>query len=327
MNGMKLTTNYLGIELKNPLIISSSGLTNSVQKIKKLEDAGAGAVVLKSLFEEQINRDALSMLKESDYPEAEDYILNYTKNNTVEQYLRLIEEAKRSVDIPVIASINCISSKEWFSFAKPIQDAGADAIELNVFILPDNIHENGYLYEQIYDDILLNLSKKISFPISVKIGQHFTNIPAFVKNLKSRGAKGVVLFNRFYAPDIDVDSMTFTSSEVFSNPSELKQSLRWIGIVSSLVKNIHLCASTGVHDGTALVKQLLAGATVVQVCSVLYKKGPEYVSTILSDLMKWMKKHNFNSIDEFRGRMSYKNIPDPTIFERSQFMKYFSNIE
>ncbi len=324
---MKLTTNYLGLELKNPLIVSSSGLTNSVKKIKKLESVGAGAVVLKSLFEEQINRDALDMLKETDYPEAEDYILNYTKNNTVEQYLQLIEEAKNTVDIPVIASINCISSKEWLFFAKSIQDAGADALELNVFILPDNIHENGYLYEQIYDDILIHLTKNINIPISVKIGQHFTNIPAFVKNLKGRGAHGVVLFNRFYAPDIDVDSMTFTSSDVFSNPADLRQSLRWVGIVSSLVKNIDICASTGVHDGLAVVKQLLAGATAVQVCSTLYKNGPEYIGEILKDIEEWMKKHNFSSIDDFRGRMSYKNIPDPTIFERSQFMKYFSSIQ
>ncbi len=324
---MKLTTNYLGIELKNPLIISSSGLTNTVKKIKKLENAGAGAVVLKSLFEEQINRDAISMLKEANYPEAEDYILNYTRNNTVEKYLKLIEETKDSVDIPIMASINCISSKEWISFAKNIQDAGADALELNVFILPDNIHENGYLYEQLYDDILVNMTQKVTIPISVKIGQNFTNIPAFVKNLKGRGARGVVLFNRFYAPDIDVDTMTFTSGEVFSNPSDLRYSLRWVGIVSSLIKNIDICASTGVHNGISVVKQLLAGATAVQVCSVLYQNGPEYIRTMLSDLEEWMKKYNFDSIDEFRGRMSYKNIPDPTIFERAQFMKYFSSIQ
>ncbi|MBA7564122.1 Dihydroorotate dehydrogenase B (NAD(+)), catalytic subunit [subsurface metagenome] len=324
---MKLTTNYLGIELKNPLIVSSSGLTSTVPKIEKLENAGAGAVVLKSLFEEQINMDASTMLKESDYPEAEDYILNYTRNNSVDQYLELIEKAKDSVSIPIIASINCISSKEWLKFAGTIQDAGADALELNVFILPDNIHENGYIYEQLYDDILVNIKTKITIPISIKIGQHFSNIPAFVKNLKGMGAQGVVLFNRFYAPDIDVDTMTFTSSEVFSNPVDLRQSLRWVGIVSSLVKNINICASTGVHDGKALVKQLLAGATAVQVCSVLYKKGPEYLSTILSELKEWMKKHNFKTIDEFRGRMSYKSIPDPTMFERAQFMKYFSSIQ
>lgn len=324
---MNLKTQYLGIELKNPLIVSSSGLTNTVKKIVKLENAGAGAVVLKSLFEEQINRDALDMLKESDYPEAEDYILTYTKNNSLDQYLKLIEEAKKTVDIPVIASISCISSKEWLSFAKSIEESGADALELNVFILPNNIHENGYLYEQIYDDILVNLAQKVNLPIAVKIGQHFTNIPAFVKNLKGRGAKGVVLFNRFYAPDIDVESMSFTSSEVFSNPADLRQSLRWVGIVSSLVKNIDICASTGVHNGTALVKQILAGASAVQVCSAIYKNGPEYVSEIIAEFEEWMKKHNFKSVDEFRGRMSYKNIPDPTVFERAQFMKYYSSIQ
>ncbi len=323
----KLETHYLGIKLRNPLVVSSSGLTSSVNKIEKLAEAGAGAIVLKSLFEEQIRIDAGTMINESDYPEAEDYIMTYARNNAVDEYLKLIEGAKAKVDIPIIPSINCISAKEWISFAQSMQEAGADAIELNVFVLPTNIHDTGSAYEEIYLEILDAVTHKITIPISIKLGQHFSNIPSLINKIQARGAKGVVLFNRFYAPDIDIDSLTFTSSEVFSNPADIRYPLRWVGIISSLLPTIDICASTGVHDGNGMVKQILAGARAVQVCSVLYKKGPEYIKQILSDFTAWMDKHNFEEIREFRGRMSYKNIPDPTIFERAQFMKYFSNMQ
>ena len=192
-----LATKYLGIDLKNPLVISSSGLTSSVAKIVKLEESGAGAVVLKSLFEEQIRMEAGTMISSSDYPEAQDYIMNYTRSNTVDQYLQLIEDAKKSVTIPVIASINCISASEWQSFAKSIQQAGADAIELNAFVLPDSVTTSGQHYEQLYYDILAGVKSYATIPVSVKLGQNFSNIPALVNNLYARGARGVVLFNRF----------------------------------------------------------------------------------------------------------------------------------
>lgn len=323
----KLETHYLGIKLKNPLVVSSSGLTSSINKIEKLYNAGVGAIVLKSLFEEQIRMEAGTMINGSDYPEAQDYILTYARNNAIDEYLRLIESAKAKVDIPIIASINCITSKEWISFAQSMQEAGADAIELNVFILPTNIYDTGTACEEIYLEILDAVTNKISIPISIKLGQHFSNIPSLVNRIQTRGAKGVVLFNRFYAPDIDIDSLTFTSAEVFSTPTDIRFSLRWVGIISSLVPKIDICASTGVHDGVGMAKQILAGARAVQVCSVLYKNGPEYVKQILSDFTSWMNKHNFESIREFRGRMSYKNIPDPSVFERAQFMKYFSSMQ
>jgi dihydroorotate dehydrogenase (fumarate) len=323
----KFETHYLGINLRNPLVVSSSGLTSSVKKIEKLAEAGAGAVVLKSLFEEQIRMEAGVMINNSDYPEAEDYIMTYARNNAIDEYLSLISQAKEKVDIPVIASINCITSTEWISFAQNIQEAGADAIELNVFILPTNIHDNGSSYEEIYVEILDALRDKITIPVSIKLGQHFSNIPSLVNKLHARGAKGVVLFNRFYAPDIEIDSLTFTAAEVFSSPTDIRYSLRWVGIISSLVPKIDICASTGVHDANGIAKQLLAGARAVQVCSVLYKNGPEYVKQMLSDFGAWMDKHNFENIREFRGRMSYKSIPDPSVFERAQFMKYFSSLQ
>ncbi len=322
----KLETSYLDLKLKNPVIVSSSGLSNNISKIEKLARSGAGAIVLKSIFEEQIRIEAGLMLKGSDYPEATDYIMTYAKSNALDSYLKLIEEARASVDIPIIASINCVSSSEWISFAKNMQEAGASAIELNVFILPTSAKDNGKTYEELYSSLLANIKKVVTIPVSVKIGQHFSNIPAFVNNLKAYGADGVVLFNRFYAPDIDLDTLTFTTSEVLSSPADIRYSLRWVGIVSSLVPKLDICASTGVHDAQGVIKQILAGAKAVQVCSVLYKKGPEYLEKILVDMDEWMDKHNFTNLREMRGRMSYKNIPDPTVFERAQFMKYFSDL-
>ncbi len=321
------STNYLGIQLRNPVIVSSSGLSSSISTIEKLAQAGAGAIVLKSIFEEQIRMESGSMLKNSDYPEAEDYILNYSKLNAIDQYLKLIEDAKVRVDVPIIGSINCVSASDWTSFAQSMQDAGADAIELNVFFVPNNIQENRDEYENLYLKILTSVKKEISIPVAIKIGQNFSQLPAFVNSLYSRGANGVVLFNRFYAPDININNLSLTTSEVFSSPADIRDSLRWIGIISALIPNLDLCASTGVHDGAGVVKQILSGAKAVQVCSTLYKNGIEHLGKMIDELNEWMKLNNFSTISEFRGRLNYKNIPDPMIFERVQFMKYFSNME
>ncbi len=322
-----LSTNYLGLELENPIIVSSSGLTNSVEKIRKLEEYGAGALVLKSLFEEQIRYEAGTMADTSDYPEAADYVNYYTKNNSVEEYLQLISDAKNQSDIPVIASINCISGKDWLDFASNVQEAKADALELNIFVLPtDKSKKPGY-YEEKYLNIAAKVKSHVSIPVSVKVGPYFTNLHYMVEQLFYRKIAGVVLFNRFYAPDIDTDQLKITAAEVFSNPSDIRQTLRWVGMISSDYKfqNLDVAASTGVHDGDAAVKLLLAGADAVQVCSVLYKKGPEYVREILNDIKLWMDKRNYSTIKEFRGELSYQNIEDPAMYERAQFMKYFSS--
>ncbi len=323
----KLETKYLGLSLKNPVIVSSCGLSSTVDKIAKLAQAGAGAVVLKSIFEEQIKMEAGSMLKDANYPEAQDYILNYAKSNALDSYLKLIEDAKKTVDIPIIASINCASASEWVSFAKAIEKAGADALELNVFFVPNTTHEDGLHYENLYIDILKAVKAKVSIPVVMKLGQNFSNLPAFVDRLKGHGASGVVLFNRFYAPDISTGDLSFTTSDVLSSPADIRFPLRWTGIISALVNHLDICASTGVHDGQAVVKMLLAGATTVQVCSVLYKNGVDYLTQMVSEVEAWMDQHNFEELKEFRGRMSYKNIPDSEVFERAQFMRYFSNME
>ncbi len=322
-------TSYLGLKLKNPLVAASSGLTSSVEKIKELEEAGIGAVVLKSIFEEQINNEVTGMiakdLQHNSYPEAEDYIKNYLRDNTVRKHVELLEEVKKAVEIPVIASVNCVSASEWTSFAKEFQDAGADALELNIFYVPTDRNEKPGMIEQLYLDVLKKVKLEVSIPVSVKFGVHHSNIVGMAEKLKGAGASGIVMFNRFYEPDINLDTLELSSSEVFSSPSDIRRTLRWVGMISSAVTNLDIAASTGIHDGKAVIKQLLAGATVAQLCSTLYINGPGVVSEMMSDIYEFMKKWNFKKIEDFRGRLSYKNIPDPLLYERSQFMKYFSN--
>lgn len=322
-----LEVNYLGLKLRTPLVVSSSGLTASVEKIKKLEDAGAGAVVLKSLFQEQIMHEATSYDQNSDYPEAHDYIMNYAQENSIAEYLLLIKEAKAATSIPIIASINCTSSGDWIKFASKIEAAGADALELNIYFLAHEKSTSAFTYEAQYLDIVEKVRQAVSIPISVKMAKSFTNITYMVDQLFYRRVEGVVLFNRLYEPDINIDKLVMASSDVFSSSTDLRDTLRWIGIVSSEVPNVNLGASTGVHDGVAAIKMLLAGATVVEVCSAVYKKGPDVISQIISQLSAWMDEHSFNSIDEFRGSMSYKNIESPDVYERAQFMRYFSKFD
>lgn len=325
-----LETSYLGLKLKNPVVVSSSGLTNSVEQIKKLEAAGAGAVVLKSLFEEQINHEINNEIRGGhgfDYPEAMDYVREYTRDNSVSAYLKLIEEAKAAVDIPVIASINCFSADEWVNFAQEIEKAGADALELNVFRVNTDKNSEPGAYEDIYFQIAENVSKVLSIPVSMKLGPYFSDLVHVIDRLSVSGAHGVVLFNRFYEPDIDIHTMTLTSAEVFSTPSDIRQSLRWVAIVSSKINKLDIAASTGIHDGTAVVKQLLAGASAVQVCSSIYKNGPEVITRMVEFLENWMQEHNFSVVGDFKGKMSYRNMKNPALYERAQFMKYFSKFE
>jgi dihydroorotate dehydrogenase (fumarate) len=320
---MSLATDYMGIKLKNPIVVSSSGLTDSVAKIKNIEDMGAGAVVVKSLFEEQIYHEA-ALLTTGDYPEAEDYIRSYVVSNSTEKYLRLLEDARRETSIPLIASINCITASEWVNFAREIEKAGADALELNVFFLPLDGNKRGIDYENLYNEIVLRVKNVTNIPVSVKIGHHFTNLVSFAKNLYYRGVKGIVLFNRFFEPDIDIDKMEIVPSPVFSSDADLRVALRWVAILSDKIKQMDIAASTGIHDGKAAIKQLLAGAKVTQICSVLYQKGTGRIPLIIKEIETWMDKQGFGSIEAFRGKMNYGSIYDPVIYERAQFMRYFS---
>ncbi len=324
-----LETTYLGLKLKNPLVAASSGLTGSVDKIVELEKAGVAAVVLKSVFEEQINNEVTSMLgndqQAMDYPEAEDYIKNYLRENTISKHLELLKEVKKAVNIPVIASVNCVSSAEWTTFAKDFEEAGADALELNIFHVPTDRNEKPGEVEQLYVDVLRKVKSEVTIPVSVKFGVYHSNIVGMADKLKANGAAGVVMFNRFYEPDINLETLELTSSEVFSSPADIRRTLRWVGLVSTKVGGLDIAASTGIHDGDAVVKQILAGAQVAQLCSTLYLNGAGVVTKMIDDLSKFMEKWSFDKVEDFRGRLSYKNIPDPLMYERSQFMKYFSN--
>lgn len=324
----KLETTYLDLKLKNPLIASSSGLTDKFQKIKILEEKGIAAVVLKSIFEEQILMEiAQYPINENSYPEAYEYISNYVRSKNLKEYLNLIEESKKNLTIPIIASVNCLTSREWTKFTKNIESAGADALELNIFFLPINQYKSSVDYENQYYEIVEEVINNIKIPISVKLSQHLTNPINFVRNLRIRGVKGVVLFNRFYKHDIDIDKLTFTGGDIFSTSNELSEILRWTGIISGNIEDIYISTSTGVHEMDDVVKCILSGASSVQLCSVLYKSGLEKISSILTDLNKWLDNKSIQDINEIRGKLNYKNINDPTIYERVQFMKYFSNYE
>ncbi len=322
-----LSVTFAGIKLRNPFIISSSGITGSLEKIRKLDSLGAGAIILKSLFEEQINYETGVNLEGSDYPEALDYVKAYTKANNVEDYITLIREAKKVLYIPVFASINCVSAGEWMNFARRIEAAGADALELNVFFLPSNKDKSSQEYEKIYYDLVTGIKERIKIPVIIKLGSHFTNLTYIVNQLYFRRANAVTLFNRFYEPDININDYKITAAEIFSSPSDLRQSLRWVSLVSSAVEGIDIAASTGIHSGEAAIKQILAGAKAVQVCSVLYKSGLEILPKMIDRFEFWMIEHNYKTVDEFRGKLNYSNISDPVVYERAQFMKYFSSHE
>jgi len=329
-----LSTKYLGLTLKNPIVIGSSGLTNSVKDIVNLEQNGAGAVVLKSIFEEQIMLEADYRMKKAEedgllyteYSETLDYIDVHIKEKELGSYLELIREVKKKTLIPVIASVNAISGLEWISFAKQIEEAGADALELNIFVMPFNFEKTSEDNEKTYYSVLKKVKALLKIPVSVKISPYFANLGSVILNLEKNGADGVVLFNRFSSPDIDINDMKITSADRLSSPIEMSNTLRWIAIMASRVK-MSLAASTGVHSGEAVIKQLLAGATVTQVTSAIYKHGPEYISEIINVLSNWMDEKGFNYIDQFRGRLSQAESQNPEVFERMQFMKYFSEIK
>ena len=326
---INLTTQYMGLLLKSPIIIGSSGLTNSVENVIEFENRGAGAVVLKSLFEEQIRHEINQTLNKSDtslYPEAEDYITNYTNIQQVDDYLHLIRDCKNAVKIPIIASINCVTADEWTSFATRIQEAGADALELNVFILPSDFIKTSTQYENIYFTILEEVKKHIKIPVALKISSYFSGLAYTIQKLSWSGVNGLVLFNRFVTPDINIDKLQIDVTNIFSTPKEMANTLRWVAILSDMVKT-DIVASTGVHDGKALIKMLLAGATAVQVASTLYKNGFGRINSMLSELEVWMERHDYSSIGEFKGKMSFKNTDNPAAYLRVQFMKHYSGIE
>ena len=321
-----LNVKYLGLNLKNPIIAGSSGLTNSIENLKAIEKAGAGAVVLKSIFEEEIYLEfahEFSKLGPMDNNlEFLDYYDYQIKKDNLKRYLSLIQEAKKELSIPVIASINCVTAHEWGFFAKKVEDAGADAIELNMFILPSNLSQTSQDNESMYFDIVSRIASKIKIPISLKISSYFSNLGGVIRDLSFTEIKGLVLFNKFYSPDVDINQQKIVGSDVLSHNNDYKLSLRWIGMMANRV-NSDLSASTGIHDWQTVVKMLLVGATTVQVVSALYQDGFPVLTDMIQNLEKWMQENGYTSIADFKGKLSMDNSTNPAEFERVQFMRTF----
>jgi dihydroorotate dehydrogenase (fumarate) len=323
-----LSTVFAGLKLKNPIIIGSSGLSDSIENIVGLEKAGAAAIVLKSLFEEEILTEINASLQQMSsegflYPETVEFYENSeTPNQATFNYLEQIRNAKKRVSVPIIASINCITASQWTYFPHQLEKAGADAIELNIFVLPSDFNRTAEENENVYFDIIREVRNSVRIPVIVKLSYYFSNLASFLQKISNTGINGLVLFNRYYNPDIDIDSLEFTSGGVLSNPTDLYQSLRWIGILSGRL-GCSLGASTGVHDGSSLIKMLLAGANAVEVASTVYINGYDQVQIMLEELENWMKIKNMTDINSFRGTLSQSQTLNPAAYERIQFMKYF----
>lgn len=324
---MNLKTRYLGLELKNPIIVSSSKLTGSVEKIADLEEKGAGAVILKSIFEEQILLDTQKMVDNIDtsmHAEAFNLFSDSTIGHFLDEYINLINKAEKKVSIPVIPSINCTTAGNWIEYAKRFEKVGAPALELNIFIQPYDIKKTSQEFEDTYINILKKIKKEINIPVAIKISSFFTGLANVAKRFADEGANALVLFNRYYRTDIDIDKLKVINGPIMSNHEELFIPLQWIALLAGKIKT-DISATTGVHSGKDVIKLLLAGATTVQLCSVLYQNGTGYITDILKELENWMKAHNYNSVDDFRGLMSEENRVDN--YKRVQFIKTITGIE
>jgi dihydroorotate dehydrogenase (fumarate) len=320
---MNLSTEYMGLKLKNPIIVSSSKLTEDINNIRKCADVGAGAIVLKSLFEEQLLADSNALMDQDIkyfwFPEAIEYINKHSKEHGLKQVLELIKQAKNHTDIPIIASINCVTAFEWPKFAKTLQEAGADGIELNIAIFPFDKFIPSKQIEDQYVEIVTEVKKHVTIPVSVKLTNYFTNLVQMTQRLDDAGVDGLVMFNRLYRPDIDIEKLAIVRENVLSAPEEVTKSLRWVALLSNKLK-CSIAGGTGIHDYKGVVKQLLAGANATQICSTLYNNGISYIDTILFDFQKWMEKHRYNSIAEFNGRIC-KDDECSAKFERIQFLR------
>jgi dihydroorotate dehydrogenase (fumarate) len=321
------TTSFLALDLSSPIVLSSSSLTNTVSGVTKAAEAGAGAVVLKSLFEEQIEYDLQTEGAGYDYamhPDAETYVRQMGMHLGPERYLELIADAKEKTGLPIIASVNCVTPKWWGNYGTQIAHAGADAIELNIAIMPRE-RDEAIDIENRYVKIVDKVRQQVEIPIAVKIGPYFTSLPNLAEDLRKAGASALVLFNRFYQLDIDIEDLALSPGYQFSTADEIYTSLRWISILSGVV-GCQLVASTGVHTGADVIKQLLAGATAVQVCSTVYKNGYEQIRTMNTELVEWMDRKGFETIADFRGKLSQSVSEAPESYERFQYIKALTGL-
>jgi len=321
-----LSTSYLGLKLKNPLVIAACPLTENVDILRRLEEAGAAAAVLPSLFEEQIVHDEVELTKAQErgtdsfaealtyFPEQEDY------NFGPDSYLRHIEAAKKAVKMPIIASLNGVSKGGWTRYAKLMQDAGADALELNIYFIAADLSMTSAEVEAQYLDLVTSVKRSVSIPLAVKVGPYFSSMGHVAKRLVEAGANGLVLFNRFLQPDIDLEDLEITPRLVLSTEPELLLPLRWVALLHGRI-NASLALTSGLHTAAGMVKSLLAGADVGMIASSLYGEGIEQVRSILGGLEDWMEQKEYASVEQLKGSMSQANCPDPAAFERGNYMK------
>jgi dihydroorotate dehydrogenase (fumarate) len=320
-----LSTSYLGLKLANPLIVGSCSLTARLAGVKEAESAGAGAVVLKSVFEEEIAAEYESVLAEAKAkgysPAAYDYYDYEIRGGRLASAVELVRQAKKAVSIPVIASVNCTYSHEWASFARELEEAGADALELNMFFLPSDLKRTSADREAEYLRVVEKVRSQTRLPLALKIGPHFTSLAQMISTLSGSGVAGLVLFNRFAAIDFDIEKISVVPAPPLSMPADAALTLRWIALMARRV-GCDLAASTGIHDAAGVVKMLLAGARAVQVVSALYTSGGA-LAAMRAGLEQWMDRHGFADLEQFRGRLSQASSEDPAAFERVQFMKHF----
>ncbi len=319
-----ISTTYMGMKIPSPVIVASSNMTRKLDNIKALEEYGAGAIVLKSLFEEQVQKEMIENssgeMGPSWHTEAYEYIQKMGMELGPREHLSLIEEAKRSVNIPIIASLNCVNLDIWKKYSRQLENAGADAIELNISFITDDLYEPEDKIENRYFEIVETVKNNVSVPVSVKIGPYFTSFGNFARELCRSGADSLVLFNRFYRFDINIEKMEITGGNPLSSRDETSIPLRWVSLLSGRI-DCEIASTTGIHEAEDVVKHILAGAQVTQVCSVLFKKGKEYLKELNDGLKNWLDEKGYSTVDEVRGKLSFERSNTPEAYERLQYIK------
>ncbi|MCU7841794.1 MAG: dihydroorotate dehydrogenase-like protein [Candidatus Thiodiazotropha sp. (ex Troendleina suluensis)] len=322
---MDLTTEYLGMQLKNPLVPSASPLSRSIDDARRMEDAGASAIIMYSLFEEAVTAEEETMVRflhhqDTGFAEADSFLPNhYDFSNGQERYLENLQALKQALEIPVIASLNGTTPGGWITHAEEMEQAGADALELNIYQVAADIEISGSEIEQRYIELLTQLKQQVSIPINMKLSPAFSSMANMVKLLEMAGASGVSLFNRFYQPDINIDNLRLTTNLQTSTSAEALLAMRWIAILHGRTK-LSLGATGGVHNQDDAIKLLLAGADVVHLCSLLLEQGPQAIASIITGIEAWMEEKGFETVEEFRGRVSQISVTDPTEFERVNYV-------
>lgn len=323
---MNLTTHYMGFELKNPIVPSASPLTRNLDNIRRMEDAGAAAITMHSLFEEQIEFEAQQFdhffgYGTESFAEALTYFPKLNEFGVgPDAYLELVHRAKQAVAIPVIASLNGVSAGGWIDYASKIQQAGADALEVNLYFLPTDPRVACGAVEQIYLDVLANVKRNVTIPVAMKIGPYFTSLPRMAQALDAGGADALVLFNRFYQPDLNIEELTVEPRLVLSTSDELRLPLRWIAILYSHL-SCSLALTTGVHTVEDAVKAVMAGADIATMTSALLHHGIDHITALVEGVTHWMEEHEYDSVDMMKGSLSQRKVAEPAAFERANYMK------